>query len=345
MNDAAQPLDRAHQLIEDGELEAAQDILATIRDDYEDDPDYWWVYAHAVEDEAAGREALERVQTLNPDYPGLDNLSQQMGVETPSRIDTMPQSASAGEPPAPPDLPADDSFDEFDDFVNELDQPDTETESAGGNRTWLIGLVAVVFIVIVAAVFLLSQQDEADDLVDATSTSPATQVVQQVTTEEADVPPTQSPVEQLTAAAAERASATPVPSDDTADDTATEEIEETEETDTDTPSDNLVDALAEFDVPSDGIRTEETSVGTTLVITVCAAPGPQASTAISDILDVLADRDTQLDDDTDAVGFAVTDCDTETVIRVLALDRETFQEYVTGNISNQDVQRQIRPAS
>jgi type II secretory pathway pseudopilin PulG len=331
MNDAAQPLDRAHQLIEDGELEAAQDILATIRDDYEDDPDFWWVYAHAVEDETTGREALERVQELQPDYPGLGNLSQQMSIETPSRIDDMQEAVSAEQPPAPPDLPSDDSFDEFDDFVNELDQPEAETESSGGNRSWLIGLVAILIIVIVAAVFLLSGQEQPDDIVEATSTSPATQIVQQAVTEDADTPPTQSPVEQLTAAAAERTPAATVPP-------ATE-------SEADSDSDTLADALSEFNVPSDGTRTEDTSAGTTLVITVCALPGPQASTAISGILDVLADREAQLDNDTDAVGFAVTNCDTETVIRVLAVERDILQEYAAGDISNQDVQRQIRPVN
>ncbi len=338
MNDAAQSLDRAHQLIEDGELEAAQDILETIRDDYEDDPDFWWVYAHAVEDEAAGREALERVQALNPDYPGLDNLSQQMTVTAPSRIDTMQQSSPDNVPPQPPDLPADDTFDEFDDFVTELDEPAGEEESSDSNRTWLIGLVAVAIIVIVAAVFLLNPGDEADEIADATSTSPATQIVQ-VATEDVDEPPTQSPVERLTAAAAERITETPV--------AATEEVTATEETDiTAEPAsddDNLADALAEFDVPTDGVRTDDTSAGTTLIITVCAAPGPQSSAAISNILDVLADRETQLDENVDALGFAVTDCDTDTVIRLLSVSRDTLRDYAAGDISNQDVQRQIRP--
>ncbi|MEO1286846.1 MAG: hypothetical protein AAFV93_03695, partial [Chloroflexota bacterium] len=83
MANAAPQLQEAYDLIESGDLQSARQLLEGIRSDYENNPDYWWIYAHAVEDEAEGMTAIERVRQLAPNYPGLMTLSQELGIQPP----------------------------------------------------------------------------------------------------------------------------------------------------------------------------------------------------------------------------------------------------------------------
>src|SRR5262249_35538310 len=71
----AQVLQQAHDLIEAGNYQAARQILETVRPSNENNPDFWWVYAHAVEDSTEGKAAIERVRQLAPNYSGLESIT------------------------------------------------------------------------------------------------------------------------------------------------------------------------------------------------------------------------------------------------------------------------------
>jgi cytoskeletal protein RodZ len=369
MNDAAHPLNRAYNLIEKGDLEAAQDVLETIRDDHTDNPDFWWVYAHAVEDETEGQEALQRVRDLAPGYPGLENLSQQKEiVSEPSRINNL--APKADQPPQPPDLPRDDDFDEFDDFVDNLDEQEAEVEgTSGSNRTRLLALIAVVLLVIIGLALILNSGDDQSDVVNVTPSDEPTEAVAFATEVVTDVP-TMSPVERLTAAAEtetpeseatepvsdfteEPGEATATVSDSTEEpgeatatvSDSTEEPDESVESQSVDPLtlDELTDILADFDVPDDGATTDETTLGNTLIVTICTAPGPQASSTIEDIFDALAGQESRLASDIEAIGFGITDCNTDTTRQTIGVERTVLQSYADDDITLQDVQRQLRP--
>ena len=67
-------LQRAYELIEDDELEQAQELLAPLLETEEDNPSLWWVYSHALRDQSIGQLALDRVLELDPSYPGANEL-------------------------------------------------------------------------------------------------------------------------------------------------------------------------------------------------------------------------------------------------------------------------------
>lgn len=153
MNDAAPQLNQAYELVESGDQEAALELLSTIQADFENDPDYWWIYAHAVDDPEEGQAALQRVATLKPDYPGVNSLTQQVAQARQAVPASPAQPTSTAASSVSPDTPeASDEFD-FDDDEFELETAASET--GGGNSRILIGGIIVVALVI-GAVLLLS---------------------------------------------------------------------------------------------------------------------------------------------------------------------------------------------
>jgi hypothetical protein len=82
----------------------------------------WWLYAHAVNDPQKGREALQKVSELNPNYPGLETLEEQ--IETPKPVEAnKPTLKKLGAPtPLPPEsLPDDSSVTDELDFEDDLE--------------------------------------------------------------------------------------------------------------------------------------------------------------------------------------------------------------------------------
>lgn len=71
-------VERAYHLVEEGHLIDARRLLEDWLEDNHDDADAWWVYSHAVEDVDAAKNALNNVLRLDPDYPGADDLMEQL---------------------------------------------------------------------------------------------------------------------------------------------------------------------------------------------------------------------------------------------------------------------------
>lgn len=148
MADAAPQLQQAYDLIEAGDLQSARQILDEIRSDNENNPDFWWVYAHAVEDEAEGRNAITRVRQLAPNYPGLDELSRELGMPVPQSINPVTP------PPPPMDAPSTEDVDEF--YEDEADASPVSTNTGSqGNPLLILGAVAVLATIIIV-LFLIS---------------------------------------------------------------------------------------------------------------------------------------------------------------------------------------------
>lgn len=64
----------AYEAIQADDLARARDILSAYLVDHPNDPDGWWLYAHAVSDASQGLKALETVVKLDPKYPGAQAL-------------------------------------------------------------------------------------------------------------------------------------------------------------------------------------------------------------------------------------------------------------------------------
>ncbi|TVR22291.1 MAG: tetratricopeptide repeat protein [Anaerolineaceae bacterium] len=151
-------LSRAFQLIEDGQLEEAREIIQSVLADDEDNADAWWIYAHALEDADEARRALNRVGDLEPKYPGLADLmayypDEEMAEEQSRPLDLDDDIFA--------DLDDDDEADDEDDFF------DDEPEKVEGGNTWFrrLLIVAVILLLVVVGFLVLNSRDtdDADD--------------------------------------------------------------------------------------------------------------------------------------------------------------------------------------
>ncbi|MCI0710094.1 MAG: hypothetical protein L0154_08015 [Chloroflexi bacterium] len=335
MSDAAQTLNQAFQLIEQGELAAAREFLNKVRPQNENNPDFWWVYAHAVESPAEGQQALQRVQTLRPDYPGLNAVSQQAGLTTTAPVKSL---RPAGGPPPVPELPRDD-FGDFDDT-------DFEATPEGGNRRRNIILVLLVLLIVVVVGVLvlpglLSSQPTPTEIVfQPLSPVPVTQV----TAEAVDGTEPVAATEDIEPTATEEISLTDEATE-TEQIVATDDSEPSEEvTPTAEESDNfaaLAAALSQFDVPPNGIALEATELGNTLLVATCAPAGPAATASILNIVATLQEE--TLGEDIEAFGFRITNCSDETIVRVVAVTRQQFDDFADGTLDRQQFLAVLRP--
>jgi len=375
MTDTNQALQDAFSFIEEGRLDEARQVLLPLIEQNPDDPDVWWVYAHAVEDPAEGKEALRKVMALRPDYPGASALA--------SLIESDLES-----PPESKQLPADDR------------QPATPVvdsqPSSGGNRTrLLIAIIAIVALVGVALVLLNSgnNQPEPAEIAQATDTAPVivpqespvdamTETEAVVSTEDVD---TTDVVDDPATATADTvasettpdadSSATPAPTEDvsttvteaTADadssttattptETETEQASPTEtEREDATASANvapteadengsvaLSDVIAALVETGDPVLEERTTdLGNTLIANVCSFPGPAASATIEQVMTTLADEIDQID--ADAVAVAVTNCDADQVLRVVAVPLDVLRDFADASINLATFRGQWQP--
>lgn len=67
-------LGRAYELIEANRIDEAKQLLAPLLTKHPENADVWWLYAHAVDNPREARQALERVQEIDPTYPEVNEL-------------------------------------------------------------------------------------------------------------------------------------------------------------------------------------------------------------------------------------------------------------------------------
>jgi hypothetical protein len=334
MADAAQQLQEAFELIENGNLQAARELLDDIRPQNEDNPDFWWVYSHALEDGKDGRDALSRVQELAPNYPGLEQLEEQAGLQAPRLQSLKPLNSP------PPSLPM---------------EEDVAAKKQGGIRNWLtaIGGFAVLAIIIIGIAFV-------SGIFGGDTTSEPTSVVEQNTLEVVNtaIPTvdaaaaTDEPSEEATIAATDEPSEIP-PTVTTEPATATIEateaasleptaiIEPTEAIETD-PFAELYGELESFGVLAEGITTEQTTMGNSFIVDTCSNPGPAANNNILGVMDTLVTANIGVPDDIEAMTFNIVNCDTNTVTLALGINRDTVLAYLAGELSQSELLQALR---
>jgi hypothetical protein len=149
MSDAMQQsLSRAYDLIESNQHTQAQSLLEPLLDEYVDDADLWWLYAHSVKDTSTAQDALQNVLRIDPQYPGATQLDQQLkrslGVTKSSESDDM--------------------INFEDDFGD-----DEEDDSSRRKLIGRLALVAIAIILIVIAVAILTSSG-GDDKPESTPT-------------------------------------------------------------------------------------------------------------------------------------------------------------------------------
>ena len=338
-NSTNETLQSAFDLIEQGHVEQAQELLEPLLESEANNPAVWWVYAHAVQDPDEGVKALDKVIQLDPTYPGANELKSKT---------VSPSVTEVEEEIAEP-------IGEWDEL--QFQQP-AELEQSSERSPVRNLLIAIVVILVTVGIFALlsgafgdsnqaptevaDQPNTAlptDDIQIVTSVS-ATENASQVSTEipETDSPtdepatdvPTTEPTEEI---------ATDAPTEEPATETPT-----TEPTSADSYLSSLVENLSEFEISEADIKTRETPLGSTLDVTVCALPGAESSLALNGVMDILVEQNTSIPEDVSAIAVSVLDCDAEQPFtRTIGVERSFVQSFIDEEIEVKDFQRQWQP--
>lgn len=160
MNDQTQQaLAEAFELIEAEKLDEARAILKPMLTTHRDNPDVWWLYAHAVVDVEEAQTALNQVLRLDPNYPGAGELVSDLERQPASReavdvVDTEP-GFLADIPPTLPDLPEDE---DLADIVDLDAQKTIESEEPSRARLLLLAALGLVALAVIVAVAVITSQ-------------------------------------------------------------------------------------------------------------------------------------------------------------------------------------------
>ena len=308
-------LQNAFDLIEQGELEQAQAVLAPLLETENDNPDLWWIYAHAVRDSETGIKALDRVIQLDAAYPGASQLKQQADLAPFSSGAAMPEAASAP--------PADEEQGDIDDWEDLQPEVERTAQSKRVGRGFAVAIAALLLIAL-GALLVLSGEVDIAPLTALIAPSPEPQiVVVSVSTETADSP---------TAAPTETESPTAAPTETEVPATHSPEI---------AAFIALVsDAISDFEIDETVSGLRRTELGHTLVFRVCAVPGPQFQTRLGSVMNAAASLDAGIPENAAAIAVSLLNCaDEEAVPRAIGVERDIIQAYANEEIGARDFQR------
>jgi tetratricopeptide (TPR) repeat protein len=154
-------LSQAYGLIEADQLQEAVDLLRPILAENPNNPDAWWLYAHAITDADDARAALSTVLNLDPNYPEAQRLLELLdeasrGAGNP--LNDMSLQPIRTIPDLPPAFPEDDDMSDVEREFAYGKNAKPVVAKRGGFPTWLgiLGL-AGLFICALIAALLLSQ--------------------------------------------------------------------------------------------------------------------------------------------------------------------------------------------
>ncbi len=361
-------LQRAYSLIENEELEKAREILTPLLEDDADNPHLWWVYTHAAPDQAIGQAALERVLALDPQYPGARELKTDVLDAQASDPDLIAFEVS---PSNGADAPTPLEIDDWEDL-----RPVADIAAEGSSSRAPLILFAALLAIVAAGALVISGAIDLDALLSGLLPPSQPRVV---VVSDATSMPTVVELELEAGAARGVSTAAPEPTaeavtqaPDESDALATAYEDEhaptasavMEATSTVTPepeptatvspgSKPIVDfvSLVAAEVENFAINESEsgmlqTSLGDTLLLRLCAVPGPEFNQRLNRVLSVVASLAEQLPDEIEAVAAGLINCDdADAALRMIGVARAEIAAFARGEIDDKDFQRAWQPLS
>lgn len=363
-------LQQAYTLIENGELEKAQEILAPLLQDDSDNVHLWWVYSHAVQDASIGLAALERVLELDPKYPGARELKADVleaQSKDPDLIALEAKDSGAVNTAATIDV------DDWEDL-----RPVADSDANSSSSRGRIALLVVLLLIVVGAGLVLSGAVDISQLISDILPSPEPQVIvvseapSELTSVELEDEATIAPLA-ATATSEPIAEATPK---ETAESDREEIAPATEPeptavaterptatatpiaSPTPTPTINsdsiriasfvssVAETITDFTIVPLESGTLPTSLGDTLVIIACAIPGPEFNQRLNTVLTAVVSLEEDLPEDIEAVAAGLVNCDdTDAGLRIVGVTRTIISAFANEEINAKDFQRAWRPLS
>lgn len=337
-------LAEAFNLIEVDKLEDARKLLTPLLNTQSDNPNVWWLYAHAVTDADTARDALKRAASLNPNDPDIINLLEQVEKQAASRpaalVSEMEPAFLADIPATLPDLPAaEDEFIDIDfddaDLDIDIDEEEAEKESSGSRLLPLAVLGTIIVLVIVAVAIITSRPQTPAAITPTADISAAN--------------PTETPAAfapDLTALAeiTPEAFIEPTAIETTAELIPTDTVLETPEilpeatTTSAFPAGlaNYIEALSGFQLTGEPASIEQTNLGSTLLVGICVTAGPDLRSALPIVMDTLARQ--PLPAQTDAIGARMVNCQDDTLLLLIVAAAADAQDYASGELSEEEFQ-------
>lgn len=337
-----QTLSQAYELIEADKLDEAQNLLKPLLDTHKDDPDLWWLYAHAVTDKTTAKHALQQVLRIDPAYQSAAVLIQRLEGLSASPEASPDQAASSTmpEPDFLPDLPevmpaeweAASKTSEFDFISDEIaevgiegleDEDDFESmldDDAGRagrprpafrRRALLtMSLLGILVFIGIIAIALLTSQSPAEQLA-----------------------PPQSADNDLTPA--DQQATVTLESPSVSAEGRTGEVSDYA---------NYYEALKSLAVKENGIATTNTALGNTLVAQICTLPGPEMRQALPQAMDALAGAAEDALPSADAVGVDLLDCsDGDRKLLFIGVQLSDALAYARGEITAAEFSARWKP--
>ena len=361
-------LQQAYELIESDELEKAQEILAPLLEEEADNAALWWVYSHAVSDSAIGQAALERVLELDSQYPGARELKADvldLQSKDPDIIELEHEASGSAQSASGFDI------DDWEDLEAVL-EADTESSSSRTKFVLLVGLL----IVLAGGALIISGAVDISELLSGILPSPEPQVI--VVSAPTDEPaPTEADDGGVATEVATVVTAVPTAAatvDDEPESTSAATAVATTEDETEqhiaelTPAATSVveasptpaavtsdiagfvtqvaDTIDEFTIDPAQSSSRSTGLGNTLVIQVCAVPGPEFNTRINTVLSAVVAAADDIPEDIEAVAAGLLNCDDpQANLRIIGVARSAISDFASEEITDRDFQRAWQPLS
>lgn len=370
-------LQRAYELIEAGELEQAQSLLAPLLETDDKNPSLWWVYSHALRDKSIGQLALDRVLELDPSYPGANELKEDL-LELQSRDpEYLEQDADEG---FSAQATGGSDIDDWEDVQAELE----ESESASRGRNAAVILAVILFIVAAGIALVASGAVDITEILSGILPSPEAEIIvvvpptsapspsgseagestpqasPEATAEtEATAEPTENPPAESEASAESTinppAEATAAQEDAAATQASTAAASaEAEHSPTPDEASNQLsefvgavsDSISDFEIDRRASELRDTSLGSTIVIQICAVPGPEFTARLSQVINTMVELAVGIPAGADAVAAGLLNCADESARpRVIGVSVKLIQQYLDEEISSKEFQRAWQPLS
>lgn len=338
----------AYEAIQADELARARDILSAYLVDHPNDPDGWWLYAHAVSDASQGLKALETVIKLDPKYPNAQALIDEataFDIEPAPSEPAKPIRSFAADQPKPSSA-----------------KPATVQVRSSGSRipTWLVAVV--VLLIVVAALALLLPRLGGEGEQSATAVADASEtpgsvgvggtdtVTPQVVETDTNTPatgeptetlettadaPTEMPIESPTEGPTEASGETPTES-------AASPTEEPSSAETAVSQIALVEStLSGFAVVPGSEVQVQTPLGNTAVADVCTDAGSLRS-QIPDVITALGTAGSQIPDGVGGLAVRFVDCNANNaLIRYVGISSDDARAFAAGEIDEAALRSRI----
>ncbi|MEZ4666939.1 MAG: tetratricopeptide repeat protein [Anaerolineae bacterium] len=319
--DVENVLNKAYSLIEAGQLDDARTLLKPVIEVEKNNADIWWLYAHSVTDTETARLALNNVLRIDSSYPEARDLLAQINksqstqelseaefAQEPSFVPALPSSL--------PGLSSDVLIPDRVEGVLSDEEGDEESEKSFWARPlFYMPLIALLIIGALAIVILrpfASVPPGTSSTLQAVEPDFGTPTVETVPTLATQIMSTQTSSETLTLISNEELA-------------------------------SVSDGLADLKVSSSDLSVLRTSLGDTLVLSMCTTPGQELRELLPKAMAALASSSKPLISKVDAVGVKLTDCTVNTILRWLGSSVADVASFGDGSMNESEFQARWVP--